>query len=232
METGMGILISDPESAVPRLRELLASLCAKNPGLIPVLSDIGMGNEDTIAFTEVGSKLRKAEEQQQDILKELGPAKRRRGRPFGRQTAVAEDGEVTPSKTDQKKRKKTPSTKKKKKTDEDEENEEFLTPEKSSDKKRKIDLDRKGSSNSGDPFGELEGKEPNKAALISLYKKCLIVQFALKLLEDNPGANVEKEVMVRFKKFFFSVESNRFKTGLLGKWMKCPGDHLVTFFIF
>lgn len=106
METGMGILISDPESAVPKLRELLASLCAKNPGLIPVLSDIGMGNEDTIAFAEVGSKLRKAEEQQQDILKELGPAKRRRGRPFGRQTAVAEDGEVTPSKTDQKKRKK------------------------------------------------------------------------------------------------------------------------------
>ncbi|CAK9000255.1 Malate dehydrogenase 2, partial [Durusdinium trenchii] len=72
----------------------------------------------------------------------------------------------------------------------------------------------------GDPFAEMEEKDSNKNATIPLYTKAMIVEFALKLHRENSVTSIEREVMSRFKKFFFSYESNAWKSGLLGKWTR------------
>lgn len=59
----------------------------------------------------------------------------------------------------------------------------------------------------------------NKSASISLKTKALIVEFG-KRLESERCPNVEKEVMVRYKKYFWSEDMQRFKSGMLRKWTK------------
>jgi len=201
------LLLQDPRHAEQELRKQVDSLSSKNEAVKVILSDVGLGESDTINFADLGANLRKAEQVQLDILQEIGPLKKRRGRPFG--SIKVERPETEP---DQCKRKR--NTKRKNL-------EGSGGTEETAKKERKAGPDEPDGS--GDPFADLEQKEPNKALLIPLYKKCLIIDFALNLQKEQPGSNIEKEVMVRFKKFFWSYEHEKWKSGLLGKWIKYPG---------
>ncbi len=93
---------------------------------------------------------------------------------------------------------------------------------KSKEKKDKKESDPDEPPFSGDPFADLEAeqKPSNKHTMIPLYKKYIIVKFAKDLAEAGTVQNVEKEVMCKFHKYFWSEAAGKYKTGLLSKWTK------------
>lgn len=82
----------------------------------------------------------------------------------------------------------------------------------------------------GDSDGE-DGPNKNKASSIPLCTKCTVVELG-KRLKAEGCHNVEKEVMLKFKKLFWSDDKQRFKTGLLRKWTQIPGSRYSSFFRF
>lgn len=200
------LMTGDPLEASRQFRDELTTLTETNPGFADIMSDasIDLDDKGLIDFGEMGAFIRKAEGEQQEILSDLQKlpkTQRRPGRPFG-STGKQEK-----------------SKKRKKGRDGDGEGDGdlLLTPEKPKKRNRRI---QPGEENPGDPFFDLEDRSPNKSAVIPLHAKCLVVEFAKKMVQERQVHKVEHEVMVQFKKYFWSPEHERWKTGLLHKWTK------------
>lgn len=211
----MAMCMNQPEIALQSFKALLQQLESENPSL----SSIGLFESDAeLDLSTFGERLDKVEKQQRDIqadLAQVGPSRKRRGRPFGssnkpKTTSAAEGDEDGPLLTPPKKAR-TKSGRKGKARDKGEAGE--------SEKGAGMEVEGEPSEGT-DPFAELEEKEPNKGVLISLYAKCLVVKTAKEVRAADRVHNVEMEVMKRFPKYFYSYESNRWKTGLLHKWTK------------
>lgn len=191
-----GLCLSDPSLASQNLRNKIQLLVEQNSSLASVIEDLDLG-DGVINFGMLGQQLRQKEEERHQVQQDLekaGPGRRRPGRPFGsskkRDLQAEGDGEPV------KKRKKTKSENKDKSAEDE-------PPEETG------------------PFDDCEDeKTPNKCSTISLYSKCLVIEVAKQIKESGQYQNVEKEVMMRFKKYFYSFEQERWKTGLLGKWWK------------
>ncbi len=210
------LMTSDPEEASRQFRSKLTTLMETNPGFANIMSDAPVNPEDEglIDFGEMGAFIRKTESEQQQIqseLEKLPKTKRRPGRPFGSTgTGTGKQGK----------------SKKRKGRDGEGDGDLLLTPEKPKKKNPKI---QPGEERPGDPFFDCEDRLPNKSAVIPLHAKCLVVEFAKKLVLENQVDKVEHEVMIRFKKYFWSAENERWKTGLLHKWTKLLVSSLESF---
>lgn len=201
------LMTGDPLEASGQFRDKLTTVMKTNPGFANIISDASIDLEDKglIDFGELGAFIRKTEGEQQQILSELQKlpkTQRRPGRPFG-------------SRGKQEKSKK----RKGKDGDGEGDGDLLLTPEKPK-KGRKNPKIQPGEEKPGDPFFDLEDRLPNKSAVIPLHAKCLVVEFAKKLVQEKRVHKVEHEVMIRFKKYFWSPDHERWKTGLLHKWTK------------
>ncbi|CAK9107173.1 unnamed protein product, partial [Durusdinium trenchii] len=96
-------------------------------------------------------------------------------------------------------------------------------------KKQRTKAEEKGKGDEDEEAEPMDPDDPNedassnktvnKSQSINLHTKCMIVEYALDAQEKGEVASVEKHVMEKFKKYFYSVEKNRFKTGLLSKWV-------------
>ncbi len=214
----MSLCLSDPSKASQEIRNLAELKTKQNPDFAAVAEELGLTISETdVDMGSLGHRLEKIESERLEIKKDLdlaGPARKRRGRPFGstKKAAAHGDGEgplLTPEKKARSgkskgKRKAKTSVEKTDETGEGGETEAGTGPDPSAT----------------DPFADLEEKTPNKSCTISLHSKCLVVEFALKLRESGTTHSIEKEVMARFPKYFWSVEKERWKTGLLSKWLK------------
>lgn len=221
-------IMSQPMLASMKFRELARGLLKANPSLSALLSDgdISLEADSIIDFGSLGPFLAQAEKDRKDTINELeaagvGTNKRRRGRPFGSRNVSKDDSktenvdeEANPEMEDeipvpQKKSKRNSSKK-------------VVQPAQKEPKSMGDDPQAgPGEPEKVDPFGEMEqGNQPNKSSSISLYTKCLIIEMAKKMKEEGNVLNIEKEVMNRFKKYFYSQEGERWKTGLLCKWLK------------
>lgn len=219
----MALCMQDPGAATAKLREMVATICDKHPDFSTLTSALGIDAEPHIDWGSLGQRLEASEKEQQAIEKDLalaGATRKRRGRPFGSkniQTKPATDGsgqEEGPLMTPPKKRKQGSSRKRLGK------GQAMLGADPGSE------VGAEGEPEvQTDPFHDCEEKDANKGTTIPLYSKCLVVKLAKELLEKGNVHSVEKEVMTRFRKYFWSVESSRWKTGLLHKWIK----HLVRF---
>ena len=223
MLRSMMLCVNEPEVATQQLLQLVANLTDQNPAFSSVAEELGLS--DSVFGTDVdlaslGVKLEDLEKRHLEIQKDLekaGPAKKRRGRPFGSKNkprkAAEEDLEGGPLLTPPRKvrRRKEPAARGKSKPD--------------------APVGEDGEAAGGaeveaeppegtDPFAELEERSPNKSTTISLHSKCLVVEFAKSLHESGTCHNIEKEVMGRFPKYFWSHEAGRWKSGLLTKWKK------------
>lgn len=191
-----GLCLSDPSLASKNLRNKIQLLVEQNSSLTSVIEDLGLG-DGVINFGMLGQQLRQIEEERHQVQQDLekaGPGRRRPGRPFGSSNKrdLHEEGDGEPVK-----KRKTTKSSTRKKGDEDQPPEET------------------------DPFYDCEDeKSPNKCATISLYAKCLVIEVAKKIKDSGQYQSVEKEIMMRFKKYFYSFEQERWKTGLLSKWWK------------
>lgn len=223
----MNIILVNPSEAGKLFQRLVEKLIDENPNFSS-LADFAA--EDMVDFGAVSTRLRDLEAEQSAILGDLesiAPARRRPGRPFGAQNK--------------------PKSASKIEEEDGEDKGKLLTPEKPK-RKRKVrtsDKAKEGeqdhcpdaevpntSEPSGDPFQEMEDvKEPNKCATIPLHTKCIVVEYAKQLKEAGNVSNIEKEVMLHFKKYFFSPESGRWKSGLLSKWTKIHGIYYIVVFV-
>lgn len=220
MQSVFPLLAVDPVRAASQLVALLNQKVAENNELAGILEDLGFchgsfgGQPDWSLLGKNLSECRKALEASVQETKTLG-TKRRAGRPFGSRNKAQEDAQgvdkdggnfVTPQKSKRKSSEEDTSGTKKRRS------EKKKTPEEVE------------SAYPQDPEHELqeEEAEPNRRGgmILSLYTKCQIVECAKKLCEERKTQGVEKEVMARFKQYFFSVKQNRWKTGLLSKWTK------------
>lgn len=222
METGIPLLLSGAqEDARVAFEEKIGSLTAGNPGLAVILEDAGL----SVLQPDIGAKIRQLVSEQEEILAELGTGtKKRRGRPFGTRNRAkdpAMDQDNKPKKAKGRKRRAASRTSPTRGAEENhpEEDGPLLTPERP-DRPKTKKRRQEPPFKDGDPFAEMEEKDSNKNATIPLYTKAMIVEFALKLHRENSVTSIEREVMSRFKKFFFSYESNAWKSGLLGKWTR------------
>lgn len=205
------LLATDPSQARVALVNLLNDKVVKNRELEAIFEDLGfVGGSfpDQPDWGLLGKNLadaKKSLERSLAELRHLGKQKRA-GRPFGSRNKVAEhdDDFVTPDKPTKKRR-----------TRNGEEDAGKATKKSKADKPH---LDEEAFPQDPEHELEEEPKEPNKAGVISLYTKCQVVECAKKLQEENQTAFIEKEVMTRFKQYFFSSKSERWKTGLLAKW--------------
>ena len=193
MVESMSMFLENPSDTTKELHEKIQALHEANPTLGSVLD---LDEVLQMDFSKVGQKLREAENAVDAIQKDLRAAgsTKRPGRPFGS------------------KNKEAPKAKKQKKNEKDIE-EAGLSD---------VEMGKAKSSPPTDPFADLEAsnKNPNKCATISLYSKCLVVEAAKQLHQEGGSNNLEREIMVRFKKYFYSYETERWKTGLLNKWWK------------
>eukprot|EP00438_Fugacium_kawagutii_P009007 Skav217163 [mRNA] locus=scaffold566:173457:177478:+ [translate_table: standard] len=217
----LSLCFKNPAEASKQFRSLAGSLCGANASLAPVLDDleISLKTDDIIDFGSLGENLDKIEKERISIVEDLqkaGPIRKMRGRPWGSRNVAKQDdkdtteGTRTPgaeagadtaeSKNTKRKR---PTSSKKKQVPEAEAEVAMADPPPSTD-----------------PFAEEEEKKTNKTCTISLYSKCLVVETAKKLHQEGNTVNIEKEVMARFKKYFYSHDTERWKTGLLSKWKK------------
>lgn len=208
----MALILEDTGKACQMFHLYLEKLVADSPKFVGILESLNVG--DPVDFGAVSAKIRDIEHEQRQILADLqslGKPRRRPGRPFGaRNKVIAEPSgdledkgvELTPEKAVRNKRRTKPKDSKDAEAGNGEGGDEPAEP-------------------SRDPFAELEEKkEPNKCALIPLYVKCMVVEFARKLQSEDTVANIEKEVMLQYKKYFWNPDSGRWKTGLLSKWTK------------
>ena len=201
----------DSEQAQEQFKSLASKLLKKNPALAPILEDLELEHPSGLTSARLGQKLRQIEEEQdliQEDLEKLGPVPKKRGRPLGARAkdktkdAQEEEG---PSK-----RKRTVSKTKKGSKDMDADED-------------KADKDDKAPDTNppGDPFADLEEKgKGNRSPSVPLYTKCLVVEYAKKCIEEGNCASVEQEVMRKFKKYFYSYDTETWKSGLLCKWTK------------
>lgn len=216
----LSLCFKNPLEASKQFRSLAGSLCGANAGLASVLDDLGVSrdSDDVIDFGSLGEGLEKMEKQRIAIAEDLqaaGPIRKMRGRPFGSKNVekpVAQqtaDGANTQDAQDGAETKATKNTK--------------GTRRPTSSKKKPVpeaEVEMADPPESTDPFAEDEEKKKNKSCTISLYSKCLVVETAKKLQREGNHVSIEKEVMSRFKKYFYSPETERWKTGLLSKWTK------------
>ncbi|CAK9086423.1 unnamed protein product [Durusdinium trenchii] len=216
----MDLCFQEPEKASKEFRTKALELASANPGLSDLLTECGVSAEEgstaCLNFSQLASFLRRAEGEQDQIQQDLltaGPARRPRGRPFGSTNKKTEaDGEDASKKT---RRKKTPKGKATGRKE----------PEAEDEGIQRADEEKEGETGfpETDPFGDLEqetSSKRNKCVTIPLYVKCLVVECAKKLEKDESVQSIEKEVMVRFKKYFYSCETNGWKSSLLSKWIK------------
>lgn len=212
--------VTSPDDAAKALQAFAKSLLAQNPALSEILGDLGIDLEADCQFNwgELGKQICKLEQERLEIKKDLestGMMSRRRGRPFGskasgqQSTTGEEDGGQDGSQ---------PPTKRTKRS------------KPNCKDKGKGDLeDDAGNQPPPDPEGiEDDQNKANKCITIPLHSKCLVVETAKKVKKEGNVVNIEKEVMGRFKKYFFSPELNRWKTGLLSKWCKRLGTAMDT----
>lgn len=213
----MALCFSSPKEASQEFRALLAELSGENPDLSNIGEELELNPEGDVNFVSLGQKLRQWEEQQEAIRRELpavSSTKRPPGRPFGsckkrKTTAGEEEADQKDTKKNKKKTRKKDT--KKKKTENQSEGEESVAVEE--------------EAPPTDPFGEVEeaNKVPNKCSMIPLYTKCIIVEYAKKVAAEGKERSVERAVMTHFRKYFFSQESNQWKSGLLRKWIQFLG---------
>ncbi|CAK9093208.1 AMSH-like ubiquitin thioesterase 2 (Deubiquitinating enzyme AMSH2) [Durusdinium trenchii] len=220
----MALCFSSPKEASQEFRALLAELSGENPDLSNIGEELELNPEGDVNFVSLGQKLRQWEEQQEAIRRELpavSSTKRPPGRPFGsckkrKTTAGEEEADQKDTKKNKKKTRKKDT--KKKKTENQSEGEESVAVEE--------------EAPPTDPFGEVEeaNKVPNKCSMIPLYTKCIIVEYAKKVAAEGKERSIERAVMTHFRKYFFSQESNQWKSGLLRKWIQTydlEGHHRI-----
>ena len=220
MLASMSVCFGDPPAASQELRAMAAEVADANPSMKQILEDLELGKDSAsvLDFSTFGARLQKVEAEQLDIQKDLdqaGPVRRRRGRPFGakgkkkkqRKDPQEECGE--PGGPSEKKQRKKQRGKKKKAS-------------KGEEQEQAVDVEGEADEDPIVTDGELEEEEdePNKTVTIPLYAKCLVVEFAKQVIAEGTVHSVEREVMTKFKKYFFSYKSGQWKSGLLGKWMK------------
>eukprot|EP00438_Fugacium_kawagutii_P012710 Skav228200 [mRNA] locus=scaffold704:266537:278731:- [translate_table: standard] len=201
------LCMTSPDDAARAFRALAKSLLENNSAFSEILADllIDVTADDQINWGELGKQICKLEQERAAIKMDLdaaGPISRRRGRPFGKKNSAKQlcegeepDGSEPPSKRAKN------SKRKCKRTQAD---------------KGKGDLeDEAGAGPPADLDDDAadEQNKSNKCTTIPLHSKCLVVEVAKKLKKDASVHNIEKEVMVRFKKYFFSPELSRWKTG-------------------
>ena len=187
----------NPMEANKALRAKVRVLEDVNPKLTTALDLDQM--EEAFDVPSLGRKVREAEETYEKDVLAAGRPTKKRGRPFGSSNkAVKSDEKATTA----------GMTRRKKKLKQDEEKADAVETE--------------GPPYSMDPFDDLEQptNSRNKCCTIPLYSKCLVVEFAKKVKAEDRVQSVEKEVMVNFRKYFWSPDTERWKTGLLSKWWK------------
>ena len=211
--------LSNPVEASKALRAKVRVLEDVNPKLTTALDLDEMDDMDTFV-PSLARKVREAEETYRQIEKDLwaaGNPTKKRGRPFGSSNKAQKSDEKAT------KAPKSDKTRRKRNRGPDEDGDAVET---------------EGPPDSRDPFDDLEQQtnSRNKCCTIPLYSKCLVVEFAKKLKAEDRVQNVEKEVMLNFRKYFWSPEADRWKTGLLSKWWKClclfEMKHDLPFFVF
>eukprot|EP00438_Fugacium_kawagutii_P013977 Skav200728 [mRNA] locus=scaffold274:25283:38105:- [translate_table: standard] len=215
----MALCMKDPEAAVRDLLALVGDLKDKHPPFESVAVDLGLGGlESDVDLGTLGPKLAVVEKDCLAIQEELNLAakpRKRRGRPYGSRNKPAPDTETADAKAA------------------DGEDGPLMTPPKKSRKKgrkgKQAGLEKSEQKPgpdtvegeppvSTDPFGDLEKpKDPNKCTTISLYAKCLVVQFAQKLADEGNVHNIEKEVMKRFPKYFWPTIADATRDALPGR---------------
>ena len=219
METALPLLLTDPNKAKSDFQTLVAPFFDRSPSLKVVLEDVGITIE-AVDFGQLGAKLREALEGQEAILKDLGPTKRRRGRPFGSKNLEKKEPGSRCKNGSRKGQKR--AVEADNQPDATAEEDLVLTPERSAKKLRR------GNSSFGpqstDTFADLEEKKSNRTTSITLYQKCKIVRKALALHEEQSHHCIEKEIMAMYPKIFYSSETDSWKTGLLNKWIQCLGN--------
>ena len=210
LEELMDIVATDPHGAEKKLSTKLGQYAGSNQVVQNILALSNFKNgafEGPVSWSSFGKQIREANETINSLKTEVRrlPNARGAGRPFGTKNRKRAC-DATTAKASKKQRTK---AEEKGKGDEDEEAEPMDPDEPNED----------ASSN----------KTVNKSQSINLHTKCMIVEYALDAQEKGEVASVEKRVMEKFKKYFYSVEKNRFKTGLLSKWVECPGltEHLL-----
>ncbi|CAK8990409.1 unnamed protein product, partial [Durusdinium trenchii] len=217
LEELMDIVATDPHGAEKKLSTKLGQYAGSNQVVQNILALSNFKNgafEGPVSWSSFGKQIREANETINSLKTEVRrlPNARGAGRPFGTKNRKRAC-DATTAKASKKQRTK---AEEKGKGDEDEEAEPMDPDEPNED----------ASSN----------KTVNKSQSINLHTKCMIVEYALDAQEKGEVASVEKHVMEKFKKYFYSVEKNRFKTGLLSKWVesyhreewgKIPWDHMT-----
>lgn len=200
-------LVTDPDEATCLLESKLPELMGKNEIVTNVFDVLGL-KEGRLSRPVDWGALAKGLSDSIDHITDIEAylkqnlAKRCAGRPFGaknhpKRTATGDDaGEDVSQKKRRKKNKQI-----------------------SSGSKEEL---KSGSADPGstDAFADLEEQtKVNKVGTIPLYTKCLIVEYAKTLIAAGNTKQVEMEVMQHFKKYFWSIEAGRYKSGLLSKWM-------------
>lgn len=206
------LLATDPGQARMVLVNLLNDKVLQNQELEAIFEDLGFvkGNfPDQPDWALLGQNLsdaKKSLETSAEEFRHLGKRKRA-GRPFGSRNKLVDVDDGFEALKENKKRSRSKKT-----------------GDEGADEATKKSKTKKSDSHEQafpqDPEHELdeEPKEPNKAGVISLYTKCQVVECAKRLREEGQTACIEKEVMTRFKQYFLSPKTERWKTGLLHKW--------------
>lgn len=222
----------DKDTATTNLVSKLNEILQELPELASVFQEFGFVNQEfpePVVWGKLSSELSRAETGFKDIIEELSKlkAKKARGRPFGSANKGRSGKDETgQTEGDEELELETPRCTRKRKTAA--ETAESSTKEPKKPKTQKASTADKAKGDQEESCdGEEPTKEPNKSIQIPLYTKCIIVEYAMKLAEDGTEASIEKAVMRKFKKYFFSVESERYKTGLLRKWTMNFGQRYI-----
>lgn len=232
MQQIVPVMMMDSKGAQSLLETELGRATSKADGaaIAAAVESLGFKNgtfEDAVDWGVFSNSLTDAKKKLENLKEELSklPVARPKGRPFGSCNKKRPKDDVTdavegeqPQKKQKSKSKEQQGKSKKQKDDGE------IEPSDDSKGSKAENKSSDGGPNSGDPYEDLEeATNPNKTQMIPLYTKCLIVKYAKELDSAGNTKSIEKEVMLKFQRYFWNGDKSRYKTGLLAKWIKTLG---------